>query len=324
MRPLQELGYKVPTAATHSDFLIRFSQVHYQVVILEELFAANSITENLTLQTLQHMPMSQRRHAAVILFGASFQTFTPMQAFQQSVNAVINPSEIFLLKQLIEKSVADNDFFLTSFREAQANLYAENKSALESLPRIVPDGRIWQALGHHVPPPPGCEALVERGLLIAEKRRAARSWPVKVTISLQPARKPGQAVQERDKLALTAPEKFVSRGGFKLEHALFVFKLDVAGQTAADLGASTGGFTDCLLQHGVARVYAVDVGQGQLAWKLRRDPRVVVMEKTNARNLAPAAFPQPFSPVDLVVIDCSFISLTRILPATCCIVAAVR
>jgi hypothetical protein len=124
---LQELGYKVHTAATHSDFLIRFSQFRYQVVILEELFAANSIIENSTLCTLQHMPMSQRRHAAIILLGASFQTFTPMQAFQQSVNSVINPSEIFLLKQLIEKSVADNDFFLHSFREAQTNLYAQNK-----------------------------------------------------------------------------------------------------------------------------------------------------------------------------------------------------
>lgn len=126
---LQELGYKVHTAATHSDFLIRFSQFRYQVVILEELFAANSISENLTLQTLQHMAMSQRRHSTIILFGNSFQTFTPMQAFQQSVNAVINPSEIFLLKQLIEKSVADNDFFLHSFREAQANLYAEPKNS---------------------------------------------------------------------------------------------------------------------------------------------------------------------------------------------------
>src|SRR5215471_4805163 len=104
---LTELGYKVHTAATHSDFLIRFSQFRYQVVIVEELFAANSIAENVTLQTLQNMPMSQRRHSTVILLGASFQTFTPMQAFQQSVNAVINPSEIFLLKQLIEKSVAD-------------------------------------------------------------------------------------------------------------------------------------------------------------------------------------------------------------------------
>ena len=121
---LQELGYKVHTAATHSDFLIRFSQIHYQVVILEELFGANSIAENSTLQSLQNMPMNQRRHATVILFGDSFQTFTPMQAFQQSVNAVINPSEIFLLKQLIEKAVADNAFFLHSFREAQASLYS--------------------------------------------------------------------------------------------------------------------------------------------------------------------------------------------------------
>jgi 23S rRNA (cytidine1920-2'-O)/16S rRNA (cytidine1409-2'-O)-methyltransferase len=82
------------------------------------------------------------------------------------------------------------------------------------------------------------------------------------------------------------------------------------------LGASTGGFTDCLLQRGAARVYAVDVGQGQLAWKLRTDPRVVVMEKTNARNLTAAQFPAPFTPVDLAVIDCSFISLRKILPST--------
>jgi hypothetical protein len=116
---LVELGYKVHTAATHSDFLIRFSQVRYQVVILEELFAANTIAENLTLQALQAMPMGQRRHAAFILFGNSFQTFTPMQAFQQSVHAVINSSELFLLKQLIEKAVADNSLFLHSFLEAQ-------------------------------------------------------------------------------------------------------------------------------------------------------------------------------------------------------------
>src|SRR5271168_5510612 len=120
---LQELGYKVHTAATHGDFVIRFSQFRYQVLILEELFAANSIAENSTLELLQHMPMSQRRHAAVILFGPSFQTFTPMQAFQQSVHSVINPSELFLLKQLIERSITDNDFFLHSFREAQTTLY---------------------------------------------------------------------------------------------------------------------------------------------------------------------------------------------------------
>ena len=116
---LTELGYKVHTAATHSDFLIRFSQIRYQVVVIEELFAANSITENLTLRAIQSMPMAQRRHATFILFGDSFQTFTPMQAFQQSVHAVINSSELFLFKQLIEKAVADNTLFLTSFREAQ-------------------------------------------------------------------------------------------------------------------------------------------------------------------------------------------------------------
>lgn len=121
---LTELGFKVHTAATHSDFLIRFSQIRYQVVVVEELFAANSIAENLTLQALQNMPMNQRRHATIILFGDSFQTFTPMQAFQQSVHAVINSSELFLLKQLIEKAMADNTLFLHSFREAQRRAYA--------------------------------------------------------------------------------------------------------------------------------------------------------------------------------------------------------
>src|SRR5213076_940893 len=111
---LNELGYKVHTAATHGDFLIRFSQIRYQVVVVEELFAANTIEENLTLQALQKMPMGQRRHATVLLFGNSFQTFTPMQAFQQSVHAVINTSELFLLKQLIEKCVAENNAFLHS------------------------------------------------------------------------------------------------------------------------------------------------------------------------------------------------------------------
>src|SRR5216684_4538355 len=121
---LTELGYKVHTAATHGDFLIRFSQVRYRVVILEELFAANTVGENLTLQALQQMPMTQRRHATVILFGESFQTFTPMQAYQQSVHAVINSSELFLLKQLIEKAIADNTVFLNSFQEAQTRLYS--------------------------------------------------------------------------------------------------------------------------------------------------------------------------------------------------------
>lgn len=126
---LTELGYKVHTAATHSDFLIRFSQVRYQVVIVEELFAANNISENLTLQALQAMPMNQRRAATVILFGDSFQTFTPMQAFQNSVHAVINSSELFLLKQLIEKAVADNSVFLHSYQEAQNRAHAAAASA---------------------------------------------------------------------------------------------------------------------------------------------------------------------------------------------------
>src|SRR5215470_2096669 len=126
---LNELGYKVHTAATHGDFLIRFSQVRYQLVIVEELFAANNIGENLTLQALQGMAMSLRRHATVILFGDSFQTFTPMQAFQQSVHAVINSSELFLLKQLIEKAIADNALFLTSYREAQSRAYSSTRQA---------------------------------------------------------------------------------------------------------------------------------------------------------------------------------------------------
>jgi hypothetical protein len=126
---LSELGYKVHTAATHGDFLIRFSQVRYQIVIVEECFAANSIEENLTLQALQQMPMSQRRHATVLLFGNSFQTFTPMQAFQFSVHAVINSSELFLFKQLIEKASADNTLFLHSYREAQARMLSTGKEA---------------------------------------------------------------------------------------------------------------------------------------------------------------------------------------------------
>jgi hypothetical protein len=124
---LTELGYKVHTAATHGDFLVRFSQIHYQVVIVEELFAANVVGENLTLQALQNMPMGQRRHATVILFGDSFQTFSPLHAFQQSVHAVVSSSELFLLKQLIEKAIADNTLFLHSFRETQARVYSSSK-----------------------------------------------------------------------------------------------------------------------------------------------------------------------------------------------------
>jgi len=159
------------------------------------------------------------------------------------------------------------------------------------------------------------QAMVERGLCESREKAKRAIFAGEVSVNDQLARKPSDPVQTHDRITLSAPEKFVSRGGFKLERALDYFQLEVAGQTAIDLGASTGGFTDCLLQRGAAKVYAVDVGRGQLAWKLRRDSRVVVMEKTNARQLTPASFPAPFRPADVVVIDCSFISLRKILPA---------
>ncbi len=158
------------------------------------------------------------------------------------------------------------------------------------------------------------QELVDRGLCPSREKGKRAIMAGQVTVNGQLARKPSDSVRAQDQIAIEAPERFVSRGGAKLEQALEHFAVDVRGQTALDLGASTGGFTDCLLQRGAARVYAVDVGQGQLAWKLRQDPRVVVMEKTNARALTPALFPVAFEPVDLAVIDCSFISLRKILP----------
>jgi len=188
------------------------------------------------------------------------------------------------------------------------------------------------------------QALVERGLCESREKAKRAIMAGTVKINGQLARKPSDSVKPDDELALTQPEQFVSRGGHKLEHALEHFQIEVSDLTAIDLGASTGGFTDCLLQHGAAKVFAVDVGQGQLAWKLRRDKRVVVMEKTNARDLKPEDFagrggrievsrgprhsasagPSELAerrarsaapcPADLVVIDCSFISLRKILP----------
>lgn len=158
------------------------------------------------------------------------------------------------------------------------------------------------------------QALVERGLCASREKAKRAILAGQVRVNEQLARKPSDGVGDADVLVLVAPERYVSRGGLKLEHALEHFQLDVTGLIAIDLGASTGGFTDCLLQRGAARVYAVDVGQGQLAWKLRQDRRVVVMERTNARALTPASFPAPFEPADLAVIDCSFISLRKILP----------
>lgn len=135
-----------------------------------------------------------------------------------------------------------------------------------------------------------------------------------VRINGHPARKASDPVREGDQVELLIPDRYVSRGGHKLEHALTHFGLPVSGVVALDLGASTGGFTDSLLQHGAARVFAVDVGQGQLAWKLRQDPRVAVHERTNARHLTPATFGSEYRPFDLIVADCSFISLRLILP----------
>jgi 23S rRNA (cytidine1920-2'-O)/16S rRNA (cytidine1409-2'-O)-methyltransferase len=152
--------------------------------------------------------------------------------------------------------------------------------------------------------------LVERGL--AESRTQAQRLirAGLVRVRGQVADKPGPQVATNVEITLQARPRFVSRGGEKLEAALTRFGLDVTGAVAADVGASTGGFTDCLLQHGARRVYAIDVGYGQLAWRLRNDPRVVVMERTNARYLE--NLPES---VDLVTADVAFISLGLILPA---------
>jgi 23S rRNA (cytidine1920-2'-O)/16S rRNA (cytidine1409-2'-O)-methyltransferase len=155
------------------------------------------------------------------------------------------------------------------------------------------------------------QAMVERGLSESRERAKRAILAGQVRVNSQVAQKASDTVSPADEIVLTAGEKFVSRGGHKLEHALEAFKLDVTGLVAVDIGASTGGFTDCLLQRGAKKVFAVDVGKGQLAWKLRQDKRVMVMEKTNARYLKLEQFPQPF---DLAVIDCSFISLRKILP----------
>ncbi len=159
-------------------------------------------------------------------------------------------------------------------------------------------------------------ALVERGLCESREKAKRAVMAGQALVNGQRAAKASDKVKPSDEVTLAATDKFVSRGGHKLEHALETFGVEAAGLRAIDLGASTGGFTDCLLQHGAATVAAVDVGQGQLAWALRNDERVHVMERTNARYLTPASFPQPFEPFDLAVVDCSFISLRQILPAT--------
>ena len=156
---------------------------------------------------------------------------------------------------------------------------------------------------------------MERGLCETRTQAQRAIMAGQVRLNGHPAAKSSDPVREGDAVELLAGDKFVSRGGHKLEHALLHFGLPVAGLVALDLGASAGGFTDCLLQHGAARVFAVDVGHGQLAWKLRQDARVTVMEKTNARTLGPGSFGPGYRPFDLIVADCSFISLRKILPA---------
>lgn len=158
------------------------------------------------------------------------------------------------------------------------------------------------------------QSLVDRGLFPSREKAKRAVMAGQVAINGRRAMKASESVKESDELTVASRDRYVSRGGHKLEHALNEFALDVTGFVAADLGASTGGFTDCLLQHKAEKVYAVDVGRGQLAWSLRKDAHVVVMERTNARYLTRAHFPQPFQPLDLVVADCSFISLKRILP----------
>lgn len=154
--------------------------------------------------------------------------------------------------------------------------------------------------------------LVEMGLATSRQRAQALVVEGKVLVNHLPATKVSTLVRPKDDIRLAAPDHpFVSRGGLKLKEALDTFGIDVAGCTALDVGASTGGFTDCLLQYGARQVYAVDVGYGQLAWKLRQDPRVAVLERTNIRHLAVGWIPDP---VDLAVIDVSFISLSRVIP----------
>jgi 23S rRNA (cytidine1920-2'-O)/16S rRNA (cytidine1409-2'-O)-methyltransferase len=156
------------------------------------------------------------------------------------------------------------------------------------------------------------QALVDRGLAPSRERARALVLAGQVEVDGERVTKAGAPVDEASSVELLAPDHpYVGRGGLKLAHALDTFGIDVHGKEALDIGASTGGFTDALLQRGAARVVALDVGHGQLDWQLRHDPRVVVLERMNARRLTLADLP---GPVDLVTIDVSFISLRHILP----------
>jgi 23S rRNA (cytidine1920-2'-O)/16S rRNA (cytidine1409-2'-O)-methyltransferase len=154
--------------------------------------------------------------------------------------------------------------------------------------------------------------IVERGLTESREKAQALIMAGEVLVNGQKAAKPGQAVPDDSRIEILARPPYVSRGGLKLAGALAHFAIDAAGKTCLDIGASTGGFTDALLQAGAARVHAVDVGAGQINWKLRTDPRVVLHEGINARALK---FEDIGERVDIIVCDVSFISVTLILPA---------
>ena len=155
------------------------------------------------------------------------------------------------------------------------------------------------------------QELVTRGFFESREKAQRAIMAGEVKIGTRVAAKASESVAPDAEIDVAAPPKYVSRGGVKLEGALDAFAITVAGKTALDIGASTGGFTDCLLQRGATKLYAVDVGHDQLAWKIRNDPRVIVLEKLNARSLSRAEIPEP---IDLCVIDVSFISLTLVLP----------
>jgi 23S rRNA (cytidine1920-2'-O)/16S rRNA (cytidine1409-2'-O)-methyltransferase len=157
--------------------------------------------------------------------------------------------------------------------------------------------------------------LVARGLAPTRERARARVLAGDVLVNGAPVVKAGTAVPDDAEIALRQPDHpWVGRGGLKLDHALRAFDLDVAGRVALDIGASTGGFTHVLLERGARRVVALDVGSGQLDWRLRSDPRVVCLEGLNARHLTPDQLPADLRTFDLVTIDVSFISLALILP----------
>jgi 23S rRNA (cytidine1920-2'-O)/16S rRNA (cytidine1409-2'-O)-methyltransferase len=158
--------------------------------------------------------------------------------------------------------------------------------------------------------------LVDRGLAASRERAQALILAGRVLVNEQKVEKPGSPFAPDANLRLLGEDlRYVSRGGLKLQGALEAWAIDVTGRHCGDIGASTGGFTDCLLQHGAASVLAVDTGYGQIAHKLRADPRVALMERTNARTLAPGALDRPDAPITFFAMDVSFIGASLVLPA---------